>query len=432
MKHKKVKLFRWVLRICEKENLQIVIGMIFFTILFVYNKKYVFKLSDLLDLTLIASFVFLYIIKLLSGILSSYLKNQLEDHMKLETDSNRLIKKYPLENGFVTYNNKMYIFKDYARDKSGSNTLKKNGKDSYVYKFPVVINYEKNHKNIVINDKKDNYYELNEIAKENYTSLFNSHSTSDVYNQVNVRLDRFEEIEDELHLFTSRTTFYDSLVTNRAIDFEFQKGMTLRNMLNPGPFIVSLDESKLSNHLGFNVFIETLDGDIIFVKRSMNVSIGKGSLGPSIAASLKTRYCLNDDLSFTIDGLEKAVEEEIKDELGLNTSSIKISLKEHLIAIYRDILEGGKPQFLFKAKVNYTSDEVKENFKKYLKEKNDKYDTIKDGDKLVFINTSDLSRIFIAPDTIFFGKKKYSLLPAVAGTFAYYISHWRSESNENN
>lgn len=422
---KRIKLYLRLLKISEKENLYILFGSLALIILFAVKKiDYAdFKFLDLFNLSLITSLLLLYVIKLISDILLLYFGNAVEDYLKLEINSNRLIKKYPLEKGFVKYNNKICTFRDYARNKSGSKTLDKEGTDSYEYMFPVVICYEGKNHNIIINDNKDKEYKLPNVANENYISLFKSHSTSDVYNQTNIRLDDFKEIGEELHLFTSRTTFYDSLVTNRAMDFELQKGITLRNLTNPGPFIIPLDKSQLSNHIGYNVFIKTLDGDIIFVKRSKRVSIGKSTLGPSIAASLKTRYCLNENLMFTLKGLEKAVEEEVKDELGIDTSNTVISVENNLIAIYRDILEGGKPQFLFRLNVNYTSAEVELNFKNHSKKKNDKYDTIMDGNELVFVNISELSNIYIAPDVIFFNKKKYNVLPSVAGILAYFINN---------
>jgi len=434
MKKKKVKLLRVIIKILETENLQILVGLTFLAILFIYSKNDAFKFSTLFDLTLITSFVFLYIIKIISGLLSAHLGNYLEDCLKLETDNDRLIKKYPLEENFVTYNNELCAFKEYALDKSDSKTWKEEKEESYNYKFPIIIVYEGS--NISINDAKNRNYKLPEVVKKHYISLFNAHSTSDIYNQVNIRLDnyRLQKEDNYLHLYTSRTTYYDSLVTNRAIDFEFKKGLTLRELINPGPFIMPLDKSRLSNHLGFNVFIETQDGDIIFVKRNMNVSIGKGTLGPSVSASLKTRYCLDDDLTFTLEGLVDAVKKEIEDELGIK--EVEISIKDNLIAVYRDILEGGKPQFLFKVKINNTSCAVRENFKKYLKTKNNKYDTIMDGNKLVFIKISDIKKIYIAPDAIFFNPKeydihaeKYNILPSIGGIFAYFINNERKNEN---
>ena len=70
----------------------------------------------------------------------------------------------------------------------------------------------------------------------------------------------------------------------------------------------------------------------------MDVSIGKGTYGPSVAASLKTRYCLNEELVFTKDKFIDAIINEINDELGLNVQVDEISIENNLIAFYRDLI----------------------------------------------------------------------------------------------
>lgn len=49
-----------------------------------------------------------------------------------------------------------------------------------------------------------------------------AHEFSDVYNQLNIRLDDYDFVESQnrLKLVTSRTTYFDSLVTNRAMDYK--------------------------------------------------------------------------------------------------------------------------------------------------------------------------------------------------------------------
>lgn len=68
-----------------------------------------------------------------------------------------------------------------------------------------------------------------------------------------------------------------------------------------------MKESPFSNHLGFNGIVRTADNKIIFVKRSDKVSIGKGTLGNSIGASLKTEYALDNNGEFTQEGLIQAI-----------------------------------------------------------------------------------------------------------------------------
>ena len=112
-----------------------------------------------------------------------------------------------------------------------------------------------------------------------------------------------------------------------------------------GPQMTELESSRLSNHLGFNGFIESADGYIVFVKRSMKVSIGKGTYGDSVSASLKAAYALDEKGDFTVDKLENAIIKEIESELKITEEELdKDTLS--IIAIYRDCVECGKPQFL--------------------------------------------------------------------------------------
>lgn len=435
MKNKKLKFKKIILRILEEDNLQIIIGAIVLSGLFLYKRTDSFGFSDIFDLTLITSFVFLYVIKLLSHLLSRHLRNQLEDSFKLEKDYDKLVKKYPLEENFVIFDNEDCQFIDKVKRKTGCKAFEE---EKIKYMFPVSIEYlvsnEDNGdiKEFDIEDKKNKWYTLPDIVKENYDSLFRAHSTSDIYNQINIRLNDVIVKEGSIKFFTSRTTYYDSLVTNRAMDYNFKKDITIRELFNPGPYIKPFIESEFSNHLGFNVFVETKDQHIIFVKRNMNVSIGKDTLGPSVAASLKTRYCLNEELIFTVDGLKNAVTKEMEDELGIKIENSEISIKNNLIAFYRDILEGGKPQLLFKVSIDKTTEEVQNIFNEYLKKKNEKYDTIKDGDKLVFINVNDTKKIFLAPDLICYDGKCYQALPSVSGTLAVYINYCRGMDHKGN
>ena len=133
-----------------------------------------------------------------------------------------------------------------------------------------------------------------------------------------------------------------------------------------------LSKSSLSNHLGFNGFIISSDGMIPFVKRNSIVSIGKRTYGDSIGASLKAKYGLDSQGRFTLAGLQNSILKEIKDELKIGATDIEFSVEKNMIAAYRDLVEGGKPQFLFAAKVNRTHNEITQEFIKQVKEVKEK------------------------------------------------------------
>ena len=133
------------------------------------------------------------------------------------------------------------------------------------------------------------------------------------------------------------------------MDFPLKNGLSVRDLLELGPFLNDLSASELSNHIGYNGFIISKDGYIPFVKRKNNLSIGKNKFGASINASLKSVKALDPSTKiFTIEGFVNAILFEIGSELKLSTDALEsFSIQKNLIAAYRDLVEGGKPQILF-------------------------------------------------------------------------------------
>ncbi len=81
-------------------------------------------------------------------------------------------------------------------------------------------------------------------------------------------------------------------------------------------------------------------------------------------------YALDKNKELTAQGLSKAIRCEIKDELKIELPE-DIDYSKSIFAFYRDLVEGGKPQFLFYFKTNlYSSKEFEEHFKKVMKNRN--------------------------------------------------------------
>ena len=423
MKKRKLKLIIFINELVKEKNLQLIIGSFLMLGLFLYKKIGNLSINDLIDFTIITSIFFVYVIKFISNFLSKYFLNIVEDYMKLSNDYNGLIKKYPLENDIFVYDNYKSNIKDKFDFEKKLESKPISDENKHKYKFPILVDNLIECKSLNIFDDSFKWYEQPEVVKNNFQKLFEAHKTSSLYNQTNIRLDKIKLVNTEVNLFTSRTTYYDSMVTNRVMDYKIINNISLRDLINPGPFLFKLEESKLSNHIGFNVFVKTNQDCVIFINRNMDVSIGKGTYGPSVAASLKTRYCLNEELVFTKDKFIDAIINEINDELGLNVKVDEMSIENNLIAFYRDLIEGGKPQFLFKLDVDKSNDEIKTLFHENLSKKDKKYQTIQDGNKLIFLNVSDSTLFYIAPEAIFYDHNRYLTLPTVSGTFAFYLNN---------
>ena len=368
-------------------------------------------IGNIVDTGIILSFLAVAICSLLANILLKFIISKTEDAMKISDNYDELVKKYCLED--------MFKFKKY---------------DNKIISFPeILLAYRKIDEtpfNIVIdNSNKDNRYQLPKQIEDNSSALFEAHSTSIIYNNINIRIDDLEYSKDKniIKLLYSKTTYFDSLLTNRAMDYPFKRDRTVREVFEPGPLLSTLSESKLSNHIGFNGFIETADGFYIFVKRSKNLSIAKNMLNTSVSASLKTKYALIKDRKLTLEGISNAIKKEILDELKIDVdidAGINTDLSQSIFAFYRELAEGGKPQFLMHYKLKrMKKDEVKNNFIKSLNENsNDKRYLTEDGREFKFYTLNELKESKIGIELLTIQGKDYQVVPTVSFSVACLLS----------
>ena len=291
----------------------------------------------------------------------------------------------------------------YAHD----NLIQATNRDGSVIKYPIIslgtgiipLGQDDN-RQIQLKDDRHAFYSLPQLIIHHYSDIFSVHGLSNIYNNVNIRVKSMRLHDNMLELNTMRTTYFDSLVTNRAADYTFAEGLSVRELYETGPRMQPLEESKLSNHLGFNGFVESEDGYIVFVKRSLGMSVAKQTYGDSIGASIKTKYALNNTGDLTYLGLRKAILSEIYDELKIDMKDIDLDTLR-IIAAYRDCVECGKPQLLVYVKASVPAKEINSKFTKELKEKNllakrltkrqrKEWKTLEDGKKLIWVHKNDL------------------------------------------
>ncbi|MCL2300835.1 MAG: hypothetical protein FWC27_11905 [Firmicutes bacterium] len=376
-------------------------------------------LSDI-SINIIASVLYAaLLLRFLEAILSAAL-HWLEDPLKLTTNYNWLCKYYAkLNNSFVKWTNSAPSALLAFGEKRTNCEKQSDGS----YLFPVQLLYLNDKQHIFQLTDCQDVYHLPSLVEHNYPALFRAHQFSSVYDNTMIRLRDCHVENGKVVLETERTTYFRSLVTNRSMDFEFAEGLSLRRIHDFGVGSAILSASQLSNHLGFHCIIETTDGMIAFVKRSRFVSIGKWMLGIGVEASLKTKYALNQDGSLEIHGIVRAVEGEVKDELGLSTSDfVAPTLEQNLIAIYREFVEGGKPQLLWYIPLTISSEDLREKFNVQRKSgvKN-----LQDGPEIVFLSKADLHRSYISPDGICVssgtGNKRYQMVPSSSASIVMYL-----------
>lgn len=389
----------------------IAVAVILVLILLQRSKK---EPIEIVDWTIFSSIVVASILNNFSKRISFFWMNKLEDSSKLTQDYLELTTKY--KNNMITYDNSFASQENQKKMKEG---------DKGEICIPVICEHKLRGCAIEIEDSITRY-KLPEIVYAHFDELFEAHATSEVYNQLTIRVDDWKCEKSVFTMKTSRTTFFDSLVTNRAMDFQWDNKMTIREQFEMGPYLQNLKDSSLSNHIGFNGFVESLDGYFIFVKQRKEQSIGKRTYGNSVGAILKTKYALNRRGEFTKDGFIKGILHGIKDELKIPEEALEqFSIEKHLIAAYRDIVEGGKPQFLFFIHSYWTKAEIIQNFKDKVKKENKKIKRhrAEDGKKLLFIHREEISRMCILPDRMIYRRKAYSMMPSAAASLVLMIEY---------
>src|SRR5690625_1662680 len=148
-------------------------------------------------------------------------------------------------------------FKKFKRNSSFSMTEN----DALRVTFPIIVEgADLENVEFIIFDEKDEQYELPALIKQQYNHIIGAHNTSQIYNQLNVRVDSWALSKGKLFMNTSRVTYFDALVTNRAMDFKWENGTTTREHFNYGPFIEHIGDSQLANILGLFGFVMSKDG----------------------------------------------------------------------------------------------------------------------------------------------------------------------------
>lgn len=398
----------------------------------VLPKKYDF--NSYFDLKVFSAVIAVFILNVITNIIVRAIKLRKEDKEKLKEDYNELLSIYSTITP-VTYRNINSKNSKIGRKNTKCN-YKQYSNQEDEYKIPItgIVSFVNKEVNIV--DNKDKFYQLPEIVEKKISEIYKAHDFSNTYNQLNIRCCGISQQDNKVQLNFSRTNYYNSLITNRAIDFKVD-GLTIRELFAYGPFLQSLEESKLSNHIGFNGFIETIDGHIVFVFRHKKVSIAKNTMQTSVGASLKSKYALNENLELTKQGIVNAIKNEIKDELRLEKlenynqkeSEIFSELSfNSVLGFYRELVEGGKPQLFFYTKINVTSNELKQAYLKGVSKMQRMFEKTDlgykvDGYKIFFIKKEELKEIYISPDGMTIKGKFYKSVPTSTGTLALFINY---------
>ncbi len=365
---------------------------------------YKFMKVDTLDISLFLSVFTLFVCNILGRLIYNLYSKNKEDSIKLSTDYDGICNRYK-EEPLLTYNNKSVKFPIVV-------LAARKLKDK---EFDIVMD----HQNAV------NVYRLPEQIENRSEWLLDAHRCSYDYDSRTVRLDNLTYKDNKVILTYSNTTYWDLLRTNRVMDYEWENGKTNRNVYEPGPFISPLESSLMANHIGFNAFIEFPEIGILFVGRSNKLSVGKKTWGTSVSAKLNPKFDYKKGEHFTLDRFYDSIAESINRELKyftVNGQSIHLKgnqIKGSIFAFYRDLVEGGKPQFLLYYKFGNKKLDVKFNKDGYESSlKQDKSTAMIDGTKYAFLTINQLKQAYITQEQIFIlgQKKKYKMTPSAVAS----------------
>lgn len=230
----------------------------------------------------------------------------------------------------------------------GINLFISNHKTEFLYKPLVVAKSESEKYEINIIHQNDNNYTLPPIIISNYTKLFYAHRNDYVENFDCVRLDDYFADQNSLRVIlnTSEIKCFDHLVTNFALDYKIDRGITLRKIYENGDTLPDLRDSRMANQIGINVLVFLKDGTLLMPKRGNRATISRNMVTSSIAMAYKLKE-KNSEL--TTDQLfRESVIRGLEERLYLSEDVIaRIKVDIDFLGFGQVVVWGGKPQFYF-------------------------------------------------------------------------------------
>lgn len=220
---------------------------------------------------------------------------------------------------------------------------------------------------ILFNDSKE-AHQLPDFVMENALKLLSAHKNSKRSNNGTVRLnDFFYNPKDKiLSLDTQRSMYFHMLITNRCMDYEFDDGLTIRNVYEYRNKISPLNKSVFGNQIGINGLILSSDGYVLVEKRDHKKITWKNKYAQSISLALKVsdlNLGNNETIKPTIQDAARQfkgiIEKTVKDNFGLIPQDYnEFSIEDNFLGIARDLLEGGKPNMYFYLTTKHTGKEL--------------------------------------------------------------------------
>lgn len=296
--------------------------------------------TDNIISNLVASFVG-FLIALIFAEVVNKAKLRLEDKKKIATDD-------------FHYDKEMYLHDVHVGDKTTN-----------IWYYPLVNDINARY---AVEDSPLKYFELDNLLTANYTSIMQAHQGSFIDNPTMIRLDDCtKQADGSYKLLTSRTAYFNDLVTNRSMDYKFSGSLTVRKIYESGKHLTPLSESKMSNHIGIIAHVFYGNSEIL-AERGGTATISKNKFTTCVAAGLSKQdirdaHGLNErhPIVTAKDLLDGVLLLKLADRLNLPHDKVLAlheegKIKVYLLGLGQLIYTGGKPQFYYAVVIDESVD----------------------------------------------------------------------------
>ena len=254
-------------------------------------------------------------------------------------------------------------------------------------------------------------YEFDPVIVHYMGELMSAHKTSKFKNKPTYRIEDYSYENNHLKVSLSLSDDYKNLLTNRVMDFELQDHITVRDVFEPGPRLNSFENSKLCNSFGFNFIVRTKDGYYSMVKKTNKNPTNKYKIS-HLSSQLVTHFNDNDD---KYEGRIKqltynALITNFNYPKGYKDENIYNIIKDediHYVGLFRNLIEGGKPELCYILDLELTRDELVARFN----EATDKEKKKRGVDKIVTFRADEFE--ILEDDKVDFGNDQKGTVPLV-------------------
>ena len=350
-------------------------------------------LFNLIDYTEVINIIIGFLLGQVVVGLMAVVGSKFEDVTKVTEDTDKLLGIYKL--------------------KKYNKTVFRNGTACNVCYNEVFVPSKENPVPIKVDDSPEKDFELDDFLMGCYTDLFQAHEHSAKFNFKTTRIDDFTKENDGYHIKTSRSTYYNHLVTNRVADFRLADDFSVRDMFEYGPEISRLNQSKMSNHIGVNGLVYLNDGVLLIPKRKAEATFSKNKITSSIAIMLsQPKDGTPFDENYLIYG--GMIKSELANRVRIPEKVVEnIRVQSEFIGFGQNLYEVGKPQFYYVVNLDMDKKQYLECLKGYSLGKGKKIDTdecifMVDPNSIEFIGEGDIKFRYFTEKDVVKGKSKAS------------------------